>query len=212
MFMAVRWEPYLSKVKLISHCVLISSSPQDSNDSNSCFQDMHLDIVQSQHVENSGHTDRRRRRRISGHYRKEIWSLSQPCSLSHPSHSFLHHHPPFPPSWGLSTPLVMTMLQTALLSLGALLEPRCNSAKKASAWGREWSFLEEIDSVWSSAAPRHTLALLRLRHPAGEGAEVARRGCGGLWQKKTLQKNLSIPASHTCQLQSNTVLKLYKAS
>lgn len=94
-----------------------------------------------------------------------------------------------PPLEGLSTPLVMTMLQTALLSLGALLEPRCNSAKKASAWGREWSFSEEIDSVWSSAAPRRTPALLRLRHHAGEGAEVAGRGCGGLWQDKTLQKN-----------------------
>lgn len=146
---------------------------------------MHLDMVQSQHVENSGHTDRRGRR-ISGHYRKEIWSLSQLRSLSHPLHCALHHRPP--PLVGLSTPLVMTMLQTALLSLGALLEPLCNSAKKASAWGREWSFSEEIDSVWSSAAPRRTRALLRLRHPAGEGAEVAGRGCGGLWQEETLKK------------------------
>lgn len=123
---------------------------------------------------------------MSGHDRKEIWSLSQLCSLSHPSHSSLH---PLPIA-RLSTPLVMTMLQTALLSLGALLEPRCNSAKKASAWGREWSFLEEIDNVWSSTAPRRTLALLRLRHPAGKGAEVAGRGCGGLWQEKTLQKTI----------------------
>lgn len=181
MFIAVLWKPSLSKVKLISYYVLISGSPQDSNDSNSCFQDMHLDMVQSQHVENSGHTDRRGRR-ISGHNRKEIWSLSQLYSFSHPSHSF--HHPlstrlPTPLE-GLSTPLVMTMLQTALLSLGALLEPRCNSAKKARAWGREWSFSEEIDSVWTTAAPRHTRALLRLRHPAGEGAEVAWRGCGCL--------------------------------
>lgn len=38
-------------------------------------------------------------------------------------------------------------------------------------------FLEEIDSMWSSAAPRRTPARLRLRNPAGEGAEVA----GMMW-------------------------------
>lgn len=43
---------------------------------------------------------------MSGHDRKEIWSLSQLCSLSHPSHSSLH---PLPIA-RLSTPLVMTML------------------------------------------------------------------------------------------------------
>lgn len=45
-----------------------------------------------------------------------------------------------PPPRGVKHSLVMTMLQTALLSLGALLEQWCNSAKKASARGREWSF------------------------------------------------------------------------
>ena len=67
MFMAVLWKASLSKVKLISYCAVISGSPQDSNDSNSCFQDVHLDMVQSQRVENSGHADERARR-ISGHY------------------------------------------------------------------------------------------------------------------------------------------------
>lgn len=49
-------------------------------------------------------------------------------------------------------------------------------------------FLEEIDSMWSSAAPRRTPARLRLRNPAGEGAEVAGRRCGGLGQEGMLQK------------------------
>lgn len=49
-------------------------------------------------------------------------------------------------------------------------------------------FLEEIDSMWSSAAPRRTPAQLRLRNPAGEGAEVAGRRCGGLGQEGMLQK------------------------
>lgn len=119
-----------------------------------------------------------------------FWSVSAVLSL--PSHSSLHCTPLLE---GFSTPLVMTMLQTALLNLGALPELRCNSGQKkknmtqASARGREWSFSEKIDNVWSSAAPRHTPALLRLRHPAGEGADVAGKGCGGLRQKKTLQKN-----------------------
>lgn len=78
------------------------------------------------------------------------------------------------PPEGLSTLLVMTMLQTALLSLRALPEPRYNSAPQksmtqASALGREMGFFwggEEIDSVWSLEAPRHTPSLLSLRHPA----------------------------------------------
>lgn len=52
-------------------------------------------------------------------------------------------------------------------------------------------FLEEIDSVWSSAAPRRTPARLRLRYPAGEGAEVAGRGCGGLRQEEMLKNKRS---------------------
>lgn len=66
-------------------------------------------------------------RRLSCHYRKKIWSLSRLCSLSHPLRSSLHHTPLLE---GFSTPLVMTMLQTALLNLGALPEPWCNLAKK----------------------------------------------------------------------------------
>lgn len=53
-------------------------------------------------------------------------------------------------------------------------------------------FLEEIDSMWSSAAPRRTPARLRLRNPAGEGAEVAGRRCGGLGQEGMLQKKRNI--------------------
>lgn len=174
MFIAVLWKPSLSEVKLISYCVLISGSPPDSNDSNSCFQDMHVDMVQSQHVENSGHRQMGQED-IRPLQERDLESLSPALS---PTHRIAP--PPPPPPKGLSTPLVMTMLQTALLSLGALLEPWCNSAKKDSAWGREWSFSEEIDSVWSSAAPRRTPALLRLRHPTREGAEAAWRGCRGL--------------------------------
>lgn len=55
-------------------------------------------------------------------------------------------------------------------------------------------FLEEIDSVWSSAAPRRTPARLRLRNPAGEGAEVAGRRCGGLGQEGMLQKHNIYPS------------------
>lgn len=123
--MAVLWKPYLSKVKRISLCVDIRLSPE-LKWLQQLFSRHALGHGSSQHVENSGHTDRRGRR-ISYHYRKEIWSLSQLCSLSHPLHSSLHHTPPLE---GLSTPLVMTMLQTTLLSLGALPEPRCNSAKE----------------------------------------------------------------------------------
>lgn len=41
--------------------------------------------------------------------------------------------PPPPPPRGVKHLLVMTMPQTALLSLSAFLERQCNSAKKASA-------------------------------------------------------------------------------
>lgn len=140
-------KPSLSKVKLIPYCLLISSS-LDSNNSNSCSQDMHSDMVQSRHVENSGHTDRRGSR-ISGHYTKEIWSLSQLCSLSLPSLP----RPCHPPK-GVKHSLVMTMLQTALLSLGALLEQWCNSAKKASACGREWSFFRRKLTVCGAWQPQ----------------------------------------------------------
>lgn len=129
--MAVLWKPYLSKVKRISLCVDIRLSPE-LKWLQQLFSRHALGHGLSQHVENSGHTDRRGRR-ISCHYRKEIWSLSQLCSLS-PTHYIAPSTTATPssplPLEGLSTPLVMTMLQTALLSLGALPEPRCNSAKK----------------------------------------------------------------------------------
>lgn len=80
-------------------------------------------MVRSQSVENSRHTIRLCRR-ILYHYRKEIWSLSQLSFF--PTHCIA----PYPPLRGLSTPLVMTMLQTGLLSHGALPELQFKLYKK----------------------------------------------------------------------------------
>ena len=49
--------------------------------------------------------------------------------------------------------------------------------------------------------PRHSPALPRLRHPAGEGAEVAERGCGGLRQAE--MRGGKCP-SKSCLLQNFT--------
>lgn len=110
--------------------VLISAATRDSNDSNSCFQDMHSDMVQSQHVENSGHrqTEEEEDEDIMPLQERDLESVSALLSLPAYCIVSLHHIPL--PFQGLSTPLVMTVLQTGLLSLAALPELYCNSAQK----------------------------------------------------------------------------------
>lgn len=44
------------------------------------------------------------------------------------------------------------------------------------------------------------------RRPAGEGAEVAGRGCGGLRQEKTLQKNC--PSQQVIHVYCSKILRL----
>lgn len=160
--------------------VLISGSSWDSNDSNSCIWTwLRASVLRTADTQSDC---------VGGYYtitEKRFGACLH--SAFFPTHCIA----PSTPLRGLSTPLVMTMLQTGLLSHGALPELQfklyIKKKEKENPWlkpvpGGKSKSWEEIDSVKSSVAPSCTPAWLWLRNPAGEGDEVAARGCGGLGQ------------------------------
>lgn len=109
---------------------------------------------------------------------------------------------PRPPKM-LNTPLVMTVLHTALLSFLVLcrsrrvIQPEEEKTRHepvsrgggllGDRWGTVGGPGGRYLTVCGAQQPQGA-ALLRLRHPAGEGAEVAERGRGGRGRMKTQQE------------------------
>lgn len=124
--------------------------------------------------------------------------LSSGASSRHPD-SPPRLPPRLTPPEMLNTPLVMTVLHTALLSFLVLcrsrrvIQPEEEKTRHepvsrgggllGDRWGTGGGYL----TVCGAQQPQGA-ALLRLRHPAGEGAEVAERGRRGRGRVKTQQE------------------------